>query len=70
MTRNAKNKKQRSRATQDIMHGLRELVSANETGIPLEESFTVRTVSIPGRGKYAPAALKQLHRKPRLRRRR
>ncbi|HEX5242646.1 MAG TPA: hypothetical protein VFW23_05225 [Tepidisphaeraceae bacterium] len=63
MTRNAKNKKQRPRATQDILHSLRELASAIEAGVPLE-SFTVRTVSIPEPGKYARAAQKRLRGKP------
>jgi len=63
MTANAKNKKRRPRAVNDILHGRRELASAIEAGVPLEERFTVRTVSIPEPGKYAPAALKKLRAK-------
>lgn len=44
MTRNAKNKKDRHGAADDVMHGLRELASAIETGVPLDKRFTVRIV--------------------------
>jgi putative transcriptional regulator len=48
------------RAADDIMHSLRELAKAIEDRVPLEDRFTVRTVSIPEPGKYSPAAVKKL----------
>src|SRR6266700_136487 len=54
------NQKHKRRATDDIMHSLRELAKAIEEGAPLAERFTVRTVSIPEPGRYSPAAVKKL----------
>jgi putative transcriptional regulator len=59
MTR-LKNKKNTRRAADDIMHSLRELTKAIQDGVPLNERFTVRTVSIPEPGKYSPAIVKKL----------
>ena len=53
-------KKRNRRVADDIMHGLRELAKAVEEGVPLEERFTVRTVTILEPGKYSPAAVKKL----------
>lgn len=55
-----KNKRGTRRPANDIMHSLRELAKAIEEGVPLEERFTVRSVSIPEPGKYSPAAVKRL----------
>jgi len=57
MTRKAR---KRTRATDDILHSLRELAQALDEGTPLEERFTVRTVRIPEPGKYSAAAIKKL----------
>jgi hypothetical protein len=38
------------------MHSLRELAHAIEEGMPLEQRFTVRTISIPEPGNYPPKA--------------
>jgi hypothetical protein len=40
-------KTKRRRAADDLLHSLRELAAAIESGVPLNERFTVRTVSIP-----------------------
>jgi DNA-binding transcriptional regulator YiaG len=60
MPHHAKDKKNRHRPADDIMHGLRELAKAIEDGAPLRERFTVRTVSIPEPGKYSPTAVRKL----------
>src|ERR1700733_6269376 len=54
------NKRRRRRAAEDIMHGLRELADAIETGVPLQDRFTVRTIKIPEPGKFSPAAVRKL----------
>jgi DNA-binding transcriptional regulator YiaG len=57
----AKNPKKNGRgAADDLMHSLRELAAAIADGAPLEERFTVRTVTIPEPGNYSPAAVKKL----------
>jgi DNA-binding transcriptional regulator YiaG len=48
------------RAANDILNSLRELASAIEEGVPLEERFTVRTVRIPEPSTYSPAAVRKL----------
>ena len=60
MPQQTNDKKNRRRAADDIMHGLRELAKAIEDGVPLDERFTVRTVSIPEPAKYSPSAVKKL----------
>jgi DNA-binding transcriptional regulator YiaG len=55
-----KDKKDSHRAANDIMHSLRELAKAIEDGVPLEDRFTVRTVSIPEPRKYSPQTVKKL----------
>jgi hypothetical protein len=47
MAQISKDKKDRRRAAEDIMHGLRELAKAIEDGVPLDERFTLRTVTAP-----------------------
>lgn len=44
----------------DILHSLRELAQALEDGVPLQQQFTVRTVSIPEPGEYSPATVRKL----------
>ena len=56
----AKKMKSGRRAADDIMHSLRELAQAIKDGVPLEQRFTVRTVTIPGPGSYSPARIKKL----------
>jgi putative transcriptional regulator len=60
MTKQRKSSKGNRRAADDIMHGLRELAQAIKDGVPLEQRFTVRTVSIPEPRQYTPAAVKRL----------
>ena len=48
------------RPADDIMHGLREVAQAFKDGVPLEQRFTVRTVSVPEPDRYSPAAVKKL----------
>ena len=48
------------RAANDIMHSLRELADAIEKGVPLEQRFTVRTITIPEPGNYPPKAVRKL----------
>jgi putative transcriptional regulator len=55
-----KRKSSKRRAVDDIMHSLRELSQAVEEGMPLEQRFTVRTVSIPEPGNYPPKAVRKL----------
>ena len=56
----AKRTKRSRRAAQDIMDGLHELAAAVKEGAPLEQRFTVRTVSIPEPDTYSPTAVKRL----------
>jgi DNA-binding transcriptional regulator YiaG len=53
-------KKKSRRPVSDIMHSLRELERAIKSGTPLEQQFTVRTVSIPTPGGYSPRAIRRL----------
>jgi putative transcriptional regulator len=48
------------RATDDIMHSLHELADAIKRREPLEERFTVHTVSIPAPSEYSPKAIRAL----------
>jgi len=48
------------RAADDLMYSLRELAKAVEDGAPLEQRFTVRTVSIAKPGRYSATAVKKL----------
>jgi hypothetical protein len=51
MSQPRKGKTKTRRAANDLMHGLRELARALETGLPLSERFTVRNVRIADPGK-------------------
>lgn len=59
--RKTKTSKVRKRqAVDDIMHSLRELAQTIEEGVPLEQRFTVRTITIPEPGHFSPSAVKKL----------
>lgn len=46
-----------------VMAGMRELHQTIKAGIPLEEKFTVRTVTIPEPSKYSPKAIREVREK-------
>lgn len=60
MARQMRRKNGSRRPADDIMHGLRELAQAIRDRVPIEQRFTVRTVTIPAPGMYSPEAVKKL----------
>jgi DNA-binding transcriptional regulator YiaG len=60
MKRAKRSKRPSRRAVGDIMHSLRELANAVEQNVPLEQRFTVRTLTIPAPGRYSPQAIRKL----------
>jgi putative transcriptional regulator len=60
MKRTKQTKRPGRRAADDILQSLRELADAVEQNVPLEQRFTVRTVTIPAPGHYSPKAIRKL----------
>lgn len=60
MPKTKTSKVRKRQATNDIMHSLRELAQTIEEGVPLEQRFTVRAITIPEPGNYSPTAVKKL----------
>lgn len=60
MAQQTKKKESRRQAADDILHSLHELAKAMEDGVPLEERFTVRTVSIPEPSEFPPLEVRKL----------